>query len=41
VLRPHVENHLGAVEQRFLGGGDLYLMHIQSVASCPWPVASR
>src|SRR5258705_9627490 len=27
MLRPHVEDHLGAVEQRFLGCGDLYLVH--------------
>jgi hypothetical protein len=27
VLRPHVENHLRAVEQRLSGGGDFYLMH--------------
>jgi hypothetical protein len=27
-LRPHVEHHFGAIEQRLSGCGDLYLMHI-------------
>jgi hypothetical protein len=27
MLRPHVENHLGAIEQSFSGCGDFYLMH--------------
>src|SRR6516162_7456626 len=36
MLRPHVQNHLGAVEQGLLSCGDFYLVHGPlSVVSCP------
>jgi len=33
MLRAHVQHHFWAVEQRFSGGGDLYLVHIWLVVS--------